>query len=142
MTLSLAIFDPTKGTYGGYIDRPELNGRHAAGFEDYRTVLWGSLAMRRRAYRFFPVLRNADLFVILLEMDAFKIECKDVWKNARVIASEIWPIGIIDKWWPIRRFARIRSQRAYGARSIRQYIDRIQYAIALAESLGMGVSIS
>ena len=73
MTLSLALFDPSKGIYS-YTQCDELDGRAAAGFEDYRSRLWGSLPMRRRTYRFFPVLRNADLFVFPHEFDNFKLE--------------------------------------------------------------------
>jgi len=141
MTLSLALFDPEKGTYAS-VECPELYGRAAAGFEVYRTELWGSLTMRRRAYRFFPVLRNADLYVFPHEMHCFKLECDSVWKHARAIADEIWPCEFIAKWCPIKRQNRIRSMRVHGARSIRAYILRISFAIELAEERNLGVSIS
>lgn len=141
MTLSLNLFDPAKGMYG-YVQCDELDGRNAAGFEDCRTRLWGSYAMRRRAFRFFPVLRSADLFVFPREFECFKAECELVWSDSRDIASEIWPDRFIDRWCPFRRHARIRALRVHGARSIRTYIGRIRFVIALAESRGLGVSIS
>ncbi len=141
MTLSLNLFDPARGMYA-YLECDELDGRDAAGFEDYRSRLWGSYAMRRRAYRFFPVLRSADLFVFPHEFDCFKLECDSVWAESRPIASEIWPHGVIERYCPIRRRERIRAVRVHGARSIRTYIARIRFATALAESRGLGVSIS
>lgn len=141
MTLSLSLFDPEKGMYA-YVQSDELDGRSAVGFENYRSRLWGSHAMRRRAYRFFPVLRSADLFVYPHEFECFKLECDSVWGQSRVIASEIWPDEFIDRWCPIRRSDRIRRHRVRGARSIREYIIRIRFAISLAESHGRGVSIS
>lgn len=141
MTLSLSLFDPAKGMYA-YVQCDELDGRDAAGFEDYRAQLWGSLAMRRRAYRFFPVLRSADLFVFPHEFECFQLECDSVWAQSRDIASEIWPDGFIDRWCPIRRDERVRALRVRGARSIREYIVRIRFAMSLAESRGLGVSIS
>ena len=140
VSLSLSLFDPEQGMYS-YISCSDLDFRDAVGSEDSRSTLWGSMPMRRRAYRFFPVLLSADLFVFPHELDCFKRECVSVWNDARLIAAEL-PDSIAEKWCPIGREIRLRVKHIRGARQIRTYIRRIQYAIELAEPRKLGVSIS
>ena len=60
-----------------YIDDPypEEPGRDLAGFEVWRTTVWGAEAAIRRGAYFLPTLAKGDLYVEHEELDAFEAEC-------------------------------------------------------------------
>lgn len=60
-------------------------GADLAGFESFRTSVWGSDAVRGLGARFFPVLRSAELMVAPEEVMAFLTECALLRANLNMI---------------------------------------------------------
>lgn len=118
MTLVVDLFDPERGAYAYLNAIPD----DAAGFEVYRAVLWGSEPLVARGARFFPQLRDADLWVFPDELEAFAAECRMVDRFADSISREL--SGQPD------------------ADHIRRYINRFLRAVDLARARGAGVCIS
>lgn len=140
MTLSVYLYRPPPAPFE-YVDVPEIIGQDAAGFESFRTVLWGSPTLANRGSKYFLQIRHGDFFVSPDEFADFRAECDWIYRNARDIACEIWPHGWIDTWCPIKRKTRIRAQRALGACSVRTYISRFRNALRFAEHQQLGFSI-
>ena len=57
-----------------------------AGFERWRTTVWGSPAVRALGARFFPVLDGSDLQVDREDVPAFLEECALLRANLSVVA--------------------------------------------------------
>jgi len=140
VTLSVSLYRPPPATFE-YVDIPELDGRVAAGFECYRSELWGSRSLASRGSAFFSQLRHNDLYVAPEDFLAFRAECDWVYRDARPIANEIWPHEWLDNWCPFGRDARIRRLRVHGARSIRTYIVRFRAALEIADDRNLGFNI-
>jgi hypothetical protein len=58
------------------------------GVEAWRTEVWGSEALRKRA-RFLPILANEDLYVEAHELAAFRAECEALLRDIVQIAAEL-----------------------------------------------------
>jgi hypothetical protein len=59
-----------------FLEDPE-HGETLAGFESTRTRLWGGEGIRAAgSFRFFPRLRNGDLYVEHCHIDDFLAECE------------------------------------------------------------------
>jgi hypothetical protein len=140
MTLSVSLFQPDKQPYE-FVSVPEIENVAAAGFENYRSRLWGATALSDRGAIFLPVLRHDDLYVTPEQFASFRSELAVIHRNARDIAAEIWPYGIIDRYCPIQRTQRIRALRIRDARDIRTYISRFRFALNVAERSNLGFNI-
>ncbi|MEV6769200.1 hypothetical protein AB0N05_11295 [Nocardia sp. NPDC051030] len=86
MSLTVHTFLPSpadsRDVVGQVLDTPERIS-NSAGFESWRTEVWGSEAMRSLGARFFPVLADpsrprADLIVMPEEIPALLGECRMV----------------------------------------------------------------
>ncbi|BDM81772.1 hypothetical protein [Acaryochloris marina] len=119
MTLVIDLFDPSSGPYS-YLNAIEYD---MAGFESYRTQLWGAQSLIRRGARYFPQLNDGDLFVYPEELDLFAAECHMIYADSVAIAQEIW------------------RNKAQSAR-IQTYMKRFLSAIDLAKQRNAGVCIS
>lgn len=119
MTLVVDLFDPSSDPYS-YLNAIEYD---AAGFESYRTNLWGSQSLIRRGARYFPKLKDGDLFVYPEELDLLANECQMIYADSVAIAQEIW------------------CNKAQSAR-IQIYMERFLSAIDLAKQRNAGVCIS
>ncbi|CAD73536.1 MAG TPA: hypothetical protein DDX19_25930 [Rhodopirellula baltica] len=124
-----------------FVSVPDLDNRCAAGFECYRTRLWGSRSLTERGALFMPTLRASDLYVTPDQFDAFRDELGMIHRNARVIANEIWPHKLIDRYCPVQRSQRIRRLRVRGARDVRTYVDRFRSALDVGERMNLGFNI-
>jgi hypothetical protein len=78
-----------------YIDDPypEEPGRDLAGFEVWRTNVWGAEAAIRRGAYFLPTLAKSDLYVEHEELDAFEAECQLLLRDIEGFAAEIQEDG-------------------------------------------------
>ncbi|MFE6868157.1 hypothetical protein ACFVFS_16530 [Kitasatospora sp. NPDC057692] len=72
-------------------DTPEGHA-DLAGFEDWRTRVWGSEAVRSLGAGFFPVLAGADLHVEPEDVPAFLRECRLLRENLERIVAETEPV--------------------------------------------------
>lgn len=74
-----------------YIDNPymEEHGRDLAGFEAWRTSVWGTDAAIRRGAQFLPTLAQQDLYVEHEELDAFEAECYLLLDDIEKFATEV-----------------------------------------------------
>jgi hypothetical protein len=66
---------------------PVRPGADLAGFERFRTTVWGSDAMRAVGARYFPLLATGDLTVLHEEVPAFLAECALVEPHMARIAA-------------------------------------------------------
>ena len=140
MTLSAGLYrDDDHGFV--YVPCPEIENYTAAGFECYRSQVWGSQSLIRRGAIFLPQLRTKDLFVPLDQFTSFRKELTMVASNAVCIASEIWPRDLIARFCPVQRRARLRRYRILGARDLRTYIYRFRIILDVAERNGVGFTI-
>jgi hypothetical protein len=65
----------TRDGSGTKVEDTALGGALAAGFENWRTQVWGSPLVRALGAEYFPRLDGADLFVHAGEVTAFLREC-------------------------------------------------------------------
>jgi hypothetical protein len=90
MSLIVCTFhrDPVTGAY---IDDPypEEPGHDLAGFEVWRTTVWGADASIRRGASFLPTLAKGDLYIEHEELDAFEAECQLLIQDIEGFAAEI-----------------------------------------------------
>lgn len=66
-----------------------LGGSLAAGFENWRTGVWGSPQVRALGAEYFPRLAVADLYVDAGEVTAFLRECALLRANLDAIAAAV-----------------------------------------------------
>jgi hypothetical protein len=59
-----------------------------AGFENWRTQVWGSEVVRSLGARFFPALADGDLEVAAGQVPAFKDECLLLRENLETIVTQ------------------------------------------------------
>ena len=140
MTLSAGLYRDDENGFA-YVKCPEIENYTAAGFECYRSQLWGSPSLVRRGAVFLPQLRSNDLFVPLDQIPSFRTELDMIASNAVLIASEIWPRSLIARHCPMQRDARLRRYRVLGARDIRTYIYRFRMILDVAQRDGVGFEI-
>ncbi|HEY9367470.1 hypothetical protein [Streptomyces sp.] len=125
MTLSVDLYIPgPDGSYEEILDVPE-GCSDLAGFERWRTVVWGSDAMRALGARYFPVLAADNLLVPPDEVPAFRRECALVRRNIPLVAPED------DRNWTYEQFVDGISYR----------LGNIEDAALRAERIGAGVMI-
>jgi len=90
MSLIICTFhrDPVTNAY---VDDPypEESGRDLAGYEVWRTTVWGADAAIRRGAQFLPTLAQRDLYVEYEELDAFEAECHLLLHDIEGFAAEI-----------------------------------------------------
>ncbi|KAB7845038.1 hypothetical protein [Streptomyces mobaraensis] len=68
-----------------------------AGFERWRTTVWGSQAVRSLGARFFPVLAGDDLRVDADQVRAFRRECAVLRENLEDIVAGVNPVTTAGK---------------------------------------------
>lgn len=125
MSLDVDVFIPGEdGAMKEVLDVPE-GCSDLAGFESWRTDVWGSEAMRSLGARFFPVLADADLKVAPGQVPDFRRECVLVRSNLDLLARRADPAGSHAEYvWQI-------SER----------LANIEDAAMRAERIGAGVVI-
>ncbi|WP_431683438.1 hypothetical protein [Kitasatospora sp. KL5] len=74
MTLSVDVFVTGADGRTEVLDVPE-GVSDLAGFESWRTTVWGSEAVRSLGTEFFPVLATGDLRVAAEQVPDFRREC-------------------------------------------------------------------
>ena len=88
MTLSVDVYiADANGTMREVLDTPE-GASDLAGFEAWRTTVWGSQAVRSLGARFFPQLAGGDLLVAADELPAFIEECGLLRRNLTLVAGQ------------------------------------------------------
>ena len=143
LIVDLFVFNPAKERCE-YLNAVEIN---AAGFESYRHELWGSAALINCGARFFPQLRDNDLWVFPDDLPAFKEECEMVRRSAADIATELWSQRPRHTWrtwctWCAWFWSGFQVDRRSEAEQIREYMDRFLAAVELAQKRDAGVCIS
>jgi hypothetical protein len=90
MSLIVCTFhrDPVTGAYSDD-PYPEEPGRDLAGFEIWRTSVWGADAAIRRGARFLPTLAKGDLYIEHEELDSFEAECCLLLHDIERFAAEV-----------------------------------------------------
>lgn len=73
MSLTVSVY--LRDGSGTKVEDTALGGALAAGFENWRTQVWGSPLVRALGADYFPRLEDADLFVDAEEVTAFLREC-------------------------------------------------------------------
>lgn len=88
MTLSVDVYvEDADGTMQQVLDTPE-GASDLAGFESWRTTIWGSQAVRSLGARFFPQLAVGDLHVTAGQLPDFIEECAQLRRNLPLIAGQ------------------------------------------------------
>jgi hypothetical protein len=85
MSLTVSVY--VRDGSGKSIKDEALGGSLAAGFENWRTQVWGSPEARALDAEHFPQLAGADLCVGAGEMTAFLRECAPLCEHLDVIAT-------------------------------------------------------
>ncbi|WP_457033729.1 hypothetical protein [Kitasatospora sp. P5_F3] len=96
-----------------------------AGFERWRTTVWGSEVVRSLEAQFFPVLADADLWVEARQVSDFRRECAVLRENLEEIVAG---------GSPVRTAEELRRQ-------ISERLANIEDASRRAEGMGGGVLI-
>ncbi|MFC9434522.1 hypothetical protein [Nocardia sp. NPDC057030] len=128
MSLNVYTFLPSeegsRDIVGRVLDTPE-GVSDSAGFESWRTEVWGSEAIRSLDARFLPVLADttrprADLIVMPEEIPALLRECRMVRE---------WLVEVVPR----------DPHEAFFARRARGILDRLaNIEIAAGRALGVG----
>jgi hypothetical protein len=124
MTLSVSVFVLDENGKMKFVDTPDFI-RPFAGFESWRTEVWGNEAMSALGARFFPVLADGNLFVMPDQVPDFLRETHRV----RAYMDDIVPEP------PEPR------TREWYLESISERLVNIQIAAAMALGLGGGVVV-
>ncbi|WP_394614443.1 hypothetical protein JNUCC0626_31750 [Lentzea sp. JNUCC 0626] len=124
MSLSVAVYLLDENGKRHFVAPPECFEEHA-GFESWRTGVWGNEAVRALRTRFFPVLADGDLFVNPDEVQSFVLETKTI----RSFLADIAPQG--DE----------HHDRQWYLDTISWRLTNIQLLAAYALGIGGGVVI-
>src|ERR1700751_807432 len=87
MSLTVSIF--FRDGSGMNVKDEALGGSLAAGFENWRTQVWGSPQVRALGADYFPRLAGADLRVDAGEVTAFLRECALLREHLDAIAAAV-----------------------------------------------------
>ena len=87
MSLTVSVF--LRDGSGTTVPDKALGGSLAAGFENWRTQVWGSPQVRALGAEYFPRLAGADLRVDAGEVAAFLRECALLREHLHVIAIAV-----------------------------------------------------
>ncbi|MFF8375808.1 hypothetical protein ACF07V_06755 [Streptomyces sp. NPDC015661] len=90
MSLSVDVFVVGADDERTLLDVPE-GSSDVAGFERWRTSVWGSEALRSLGARFFPMLAGGDLTVAPDQVADFLAECALIRSNLELVASSTDP---------------------------------------------------
>ncbi|KOG85876.1 hypothetical protein [Streptomyces varsoviensis] len=90
MSLSVDVFVVGEDGQVHVLDVPE-GSSDLAGFERWRTVVWGSDAVRSLGARFFPALAGDDLKVFPHQVTEFLAECALLRSHIEVVAPRTDP---------------------------------------------------
>ncbi|WP_318206510.1 MULTISPECIES: hypothetical protein [unclassified Streptomyces] len=96
MSLSVDVFLVGANGERQVQDVPE-GCNDAAGFESWRTRVWGSPVVRSLGARFFPVLAEGDLFVEPENVPAFQSECRLLRENLETIVAGTEPVRTVEE---------------------------------------------
>ena len=125
MSLCVDLYVPgPDGLWDGILDVPG-GASDLAGFERWRTVVWGNDAMRALGATYFPRLAGDNLLVPPAEVPAFRRECALVRSGIALIAPKD------DPHWTYEEFLD----------GIPRRLRNIEDAAERAERLGVGVII-
>ncbi|MFI5781458.1 hypothetical protein [Nocardia sp. NPDC051570] len=119
MSLTVHVFTRRDGE-ASFLDAPE-GWMDLAGFERWRTEVWGNAAVRELGARFFPVLAEDNLWVEPDEILEFAGECARLSHNLSAIAPfphPPWPdathLTVIDAVAASLATIQIAAGRALG----------------------------
>ncbi|WP_035838975.1 hypothetical protein [Kitasatospora azatica] len=90
MSLSVDVFVVGEDDQMEVLDVP-VGSSDLAGFESWRTVVWGSEAVRSLGARFFPILASRDLRVAPNQAADFLAECALIRSNLELVAPSADP---------------------------------------------------
>ncbi|MFE2412148.1 hypothetical protein ACFXDE_27755 [Kitasatospora sp. NPDC059408] len=124
MSLSVYVFVVGEGGKRSLLDVPE-GSSCLAGFESWRTSVWGSEAVRSLGVTFFPVLADSDLTVRPDQVADFLDECALIRSNLELVAPSADPA---------------KSHAEY-VRQISERLRNIEDAAARARGVSGGVII-
>jgi hypothetical protein len=89
VTLSVDIFTRDDGGEMSILDVP--HSQTLAGFESWRTSVWGSERVRSLGARFFPRLAAEDLYVDPEQIEQLQAECALLRANLETVAAGVDP---------------------------------------------------
>ncbi|MEW2630158.1 hypothetical protein AB0903_00460 [Streptomyces sp. NPDC048389] len=124
MSLSVNVFVMGADGERQVLDVPE-GCSDLAGFERWRTSVWGSEAVRSLGTRFFPVLADADLQVEADQVPAFRRECAVLRQNIEAVVAGTDPVRTLEE----------------HKRQISERLANIEDAARRAQAAGGGVLI-
>jgi hypothetical protein len=127
MSLSVHVFVPGAGDKMEVLGTPPGCG-DAAGFESWRTMVWGSTAVRELGCRLFPVLATGDLTVAPGQVAELLRECALIRANLEVVAPHPNPRRPLDEHVDTMNVVSLR-------------LANIEAAAARARATGCGVII-
>ncbi|MBZ4321407.1 hypothetical protein [Streptomyces huiliensis] len=96
MSLSVDVFLVDEDGAVHLLDVPE-GCSDLAGFEQWRTTVWGSEAVRASGARFLPVLADGDLRVDAGQVRAFRRECAALRENLEEVLAGLRPLRTVDE---------------------------------------------
>ena len=109
MTLSVTVHRRDPAT-GALIDEPtDEPGATLAGFEVWRTSVYGSPAVQRRGARFLPTLAHTDLLIEGTDLAEFIAECTSLLNDADALAAET-QVGVEALRFRIGNFVRAATK--------------------------------
>ncbi|MFF8599847.1 hypothetical protein ACF065_11330 [Streptomyces sp. NPDC015232] len=94
MSLCVRVFLVTANGEMQVLDNPE-GCDDSGGFEDWRSRVWGSEAVRSLGARLLPVLIDADLYVLPQGVEAFLRECLMLRENLERVVAGTEPVRTV-----------------------------------------------
>lgn len=89
VTLSVHVFTGLPDDEPDILETP--HSETLAGFESWRTTVWGSGRVRALGAVYFPALATDDLYVLPAQLEAFQQECELLRANLEVVAQDVDP---------------------------------------------------
>lgn len=142
MALSVHVF------IGGGVGEPTIldtppDVSCAAGFESWRSDIWGSERVRSLGAEFFPRLAGDDLYVEHAQLAQFRRECELLRENLDIVAAGPDPLNpqAISFELPSRRVIKPADPHAAFLDLVSQRLANIESAVRYALKVGGGVVI-
>lgn len=116
-----------------------------AGFESWRTTVWGSDRVRALGAVFFPALATDDLYVWPAQLEAFQQECELLRANLEVVAQGVDPRNPRSAYGLAvdGRIERREPDDAHAAfvQTVSKRLANIEAAVTRAREIGAGLVI-
>ena len=143
VSLSVHVFTRLADDEPDILETP--HGETLAGFESWRTTVWGSDRVRALGAVYFPALATDDLYVLPAQVEAFQQEGELLRAKLEVVARGVDPGNPRSAYGVVvdGRIERREPGDAHAAfvQTVSKRLANIEAAVPRAREIGAGVVI-